>query len=379
MMKHCFAFLLTVSVFVGSPAPCADRHILPAAADYARNSRCAPLTLRLPPSTHSTLDGDDFSPKPSKTPLSQGDYAICFAYATADMISQRVGVEISPLDVAAKYYFANPSRLAEKTNDARLRRHLQNMGDWRAAIAASRATTEVTREENPRGLPFVDKLEGGEEDVAALLYNIGGLCRDEDLPSYDGYSHFLGYLRLLRWRMRLAPAAPYTRKSLAGAAPALRNEETDGFNEAWLGRVARDCHRLRSPVPVLPVSYRVARNEADFLQRLDENHPPSKAEVQHMFAMIDYALDHGRAPAVGYSWYVLEAAAPEELDLVADHSSIVVARRKAGASCQYRIQDNTGEYCARMRPGIREQCELGRIWLNEDELEKTLYSVTYLR
>ena len=43
--------------------------------------------------------------------LSQGDSAICFAYATADMISQRVQTEISALDVATKYYLTNPSRL----------------------------------------------------------------------------------------------------------------------------------------------------------------------------------------------------------------------------------------------------------------------------
>ncbi len=98
-----------------------------------------------------------------------------------------------------------------------------------------------------------------------------------------------------------------------------------------------------------------------------------------MFSMIDYALDHGRAPAVGYSWYVLEAAAPYDTDLVADHSSVIIARRKAAGMCQYRVQDNTGEYCGLMRKGISERCENGKIWLTEEELKRTLYSVTYLR
>ena len=76
---------------------------------------------------------------------------------------------------------------------------------------------------------------------------------------------------------------------------------------------------------------------------------------------------------------MLEQAAPDEIDLVADHASIVIGRRKVGGSCQYRVQDNTGEYCVRMRPGIRERCDLGRVWLTEQELTRTLYSVTYLR
>ena len=352
--------------------------LLPAAPDYARNPHCTARALALPPSTHTSVDGDDISPRPSKLPLDQGDAAICFAYATADMISQRVGVEISPLDVATKYYFASPLRL-ERSANPRLQEHLRRMGDWRAAIEVSRATTEISQDNNPKGLPFIDKLEGGEEEIAALLYNIDGLCRDKDLPSYEGFSHFFGYLSFLRWLVRQSAAVPYTRRSLGGAAPALHNPETDAFNEAWLNRVKHRCRRLPLPTPLLPISFRVATNEASFLEMLDKGQPPSGDQVQHMLAMIDYALDHDRAPAVGYSWYVLEQAAPDEIDLVADHASIVIGRRKVGGSCQYRIQDNTGEYCVRMRPGIRERCDLGRVWLTEEELTHTLYSVTYLR
>jgi hypothetical protein len=32
-----------------------------------------------------------------------------------------------------------------------------------------------------------------------------------------------------------------------------------------------------------------------------------------------------------------------------------------------------------MREEIGERCELGRIWLTEDELKRSIYSVTYLR
>jgi len=375
-----WAFLVLLCGFAAlAPASAADDpNLLPLAARYARNPGCAPVTLPLPQGAHMPLDGDDISPRPSFTPLSQGDSAICFAYATADMISQRVGREISPLDVATKYYFADPSRLGQ-IGDAALREQLRRMGDWRAAIAASRATMEISRDANFNGMPYADKLEGGEEDIAALLYNIDGLCLEKDLPAYDGYMHFQGYLDLLRVRMRLNPQADYCRVRLAGAGEALQNPATDAFNALWLDRVARQCRRLPLPAPLLPVSFRVAKNEAAFLQMLDENRAPSRADVSRMFAMIDYALDHGRAPAVGYSWFVLEDAKPDDFDPVADHSSIVIGRRKRGGVCHYRVQDNTGEYCAHMRPGIRERCELGRIWLTEQELERTLYSVTYLR
>lgn len=359
------------------PAERVDPHFLPANVRYARNAKCDAVNIHMPPSTHSAVYGNMISPEPADMPLSQGDTAICFAYATADMISQRVGTEISALDVATKYYFADPERLAQTTNHD-LQRHLRGMGDYRAAIAESRATMDVSSEHNPDRYPYIDMLEGGEEDVAALLYNIGGLCKDQDLPSYDGFTHF-GALPLLRTLMQESPPAQYSIISLAGVAPALRSPKTDAFNAAWISRVDKRCRRRPLPVPLLPMNYRVAANQASFMQLLEEGRPPSDSQVGRMFAMIDYALDHNRAPAIGYSWYVLEKRDPEDPDLVADHSSVIIGRRKVGETCQYRVQDNTGEYCAPMREGIRDRCELGRIWLTEDELKRTLYSVTYLR
>jgi hypothetical protein len=112
---------------------------------------------------------------------------------------------------------------------------------------------------------------------------------------------------------------------------------------------------------------------------LESGRHPSKPKLDRILAMVDYALDHGRVPTVGYSWYLLEDRDPKDPDLFADHASPVIGRRKAGSVCQYRIQDNTGEYCGRMRDGIRERCDNGRIWVTESELRRTLYSVTYLR
>jgi hypothetical protein len=334
------------------PAERADPYLLPTNVRYTRNSKCNAVNIHMPRSRHSAVDENMISPKPADMPLSQGDSAICFAYATADMISQRVGTEVSPLDVATKYYFADPSRLAQSTNPD-LQRHLRGMGDYRAAIAEARATMEVSVEDNPSQNPYIDKLEDGDEGIAALLYNIGGLCRDQDLPSYDGFSHFSGYLDLLRKWMEVFPPAQYSRMSLAGAAPAALSPKTDAFNAVWISRVERQCRRRPLPAPLLPVSYRVSADQASLMQVLAEGRPPSDAQVDRMFSMIDYALDNGRAPAVGYSWFALEAAAPEDTDLAADHLSVIIGRRKVGTTCQYRVQDNTGEYCSRMREGAK--------------------------
>lgn len=370
-----FLLLSTTSVW---PTERADPLLLPASVRYTRNNECSDVKVPMPLSTHSAIDANMISPQPADMPLSQGDSGICFAYATADMISQRVQTEISALDVATKYYFTDPSQLAKLANPD-LQLHLRGMGDYRTAIAESRTTTDVSSDGNPDRYPYFDKLEGGEEDIASLLYNVGRLCQDRDLPSYDGYTHFSAYLARLRVWMQLLPPARSSRISLAGTVPALRSLKTDAFNEAWISHVESQCRRHPLPVPLLPITYRVATNEAAFMKLLEEGRPPSDAQVDRIFSMIDYALDHGRAPAVGYSWYVLEERDPNDPDLAADHLSVVIARRRVGSACQYQVQDNTGEYCAFMREGIGKRCELGRIWLTEDELKRSIYSVTYLR
>jgi hypothetical protein len=268
------------------PAERVDPRILPASVRYARNTKCNSVSIRMPLSTHSAIEGNNASPKPRDMPLSQGDNLICFAYATADMISQRLGREISALDVATKYYFVDASRLARSPN-SHLQLHLREMGDYRTLIAESRAITEISIEGNPRGLPYIDKLEGGEENIAALLYNIGGYCADKALPSYDGYAHFAFALSFRRKWMRLFSSPSISTRALAGVPPQFRSSETDGFNAAWISRVEQQCHRRRLPAPLLPVNYRVAENAASFLQLVEERRPPSAAQVNQMFAMID--------------------------------------------------------------------------------------------
>lgn len=352
-----------------------DPRILPLQASYRRNPTCAAVEARIPFDVHEGTRDVALSPSPREMPMNQGESAICFAYATADMISHRLGRQIAPLDVATKTYFADPERLAAIPA---LREHLKAHPNWRADIAWSRNAAEMSNIGNPKLLPYFDKIEGGEEDTAALLYNIGGLCEDRDLPSNDGYRYANPTLRRLRYRSRLAPR-PMSFRSLAGTVPHLRHPQTDTFNAAWIAHVEARCRRVPLAVPLLPVSYRVAANQAEFVELRESGTPPSQKAITRILAMIDYALDHGRLPTIGYSWYLLEDRDPKDPDLHADHASPVIARRKVGGTCQYRIQDNTGEYCARMREGMREACENGRVWVGEEALRRTLYSVTYLR
>lgn len=369
--------LLLAALVLAAPARAVDTRLLPESPRYAADAPCTDVTVLAPrrrPGTHP-LD-DRISPNPALSPMSQGDSAICFAYATADMISQRVGVTVSALDVATTYYFADPAGLAQNRAPA-LRRFLAGRPGLAEEIAESRNDTEASRERNPLRKPFFDKLEDGQEETASLLYNLRGLCPDRDLPSFDGYGQHLRTLGALRWTSRLAPKICW--RALGGTVDRLRDPATDAFNAGWIAHVERRCRRRPLPVPLLPVSDAIADNQLDLMERQAKGDPALRAGGRRLMAMIDYALDHGRLPVVGYSWYVLEERNPKDPDIAADHSSPILARRRHDGRCQYHLQDNTGEYCARMRPGIRERCDLGRVWLDADELRASLYSVIYLR
>jgi hypothetical protein len=373
----CAALLALLTIGPASAANGPDPRILPASPRYTRNPQCGSVQIAMPPSTHRLPGSNLISPRPSDIPVGQGESAICFAYATADMISQRLGVAVSPLDVATKFYFADPTRLAAIRSPA-LQAHLRAHPTYLTDIAWSRNAVDITTDHNPLLQPYFDKLEGGEEDAAALLYNLDGLCEQRDLPSHEGYAHFTSYYAALRYSSHVrAPNQCFRRVGIT--VDKLRSRRADAFNDAWLKQVEALCQRKPLPVPLLPVSYRVAANQLEFMEMLEEGEPPSAKDVSRMLSMVDYALDHGRAPTIGYSWYVLEERDPKDPDIAADHSSAVIGRRKAADRCQYLVQHNTGEYCARMREGIRERCDNGRVWLWEDELKRTLYSVIYLR
>jgi hypothetical protein len=347
----------------GPPAQAADAHILEANPSYRRNPDCAKIP----------------APTFRKMPISQGDSAICFAYSTADMISRRLGRIVSALDVATAFYFANPAELY-KSRDARLRAYLEEHKDLPGEIAAERHRVDVSAEENPAKKPYFDKLEGGEEDAAALLLNVKGACLDRDLPSDDGYYNYLTDLAVMRRAAAVAPDPGICLRSVGATAPKLQDLVANSFNDAWVRFVDARCkRRLHGAAPLLPVSYRAAVDEREATERKREGQAIGPQEKAHMFAMIDYALDHRRNPTIGYSFYLLEARAPDDPDEFADHSSMVLARRKINGVCHYLVQDNTGEWCSRLRPAIAKRCIAGRIWLSEQELDETIYSVTYLR
>src|SRR3954452_17509623 len=144
----CAALVLLLTAVSASSVERPDPHILPASPRYVRNAQCDAVQITMPPSTHRLPGSNLISPKPADVPVGKGESAICFAYATADMISQRIGRAVSPLDVATKFYFADPTHLAAVRNPA-LQAHLRAHPTYQADIAWSRNAADISTDHNP--------------------------------------------------------------------------------------------------------------------------------------------------------------------------------------------------------------------------------------
>ncbi len=246
-------------------------------------------------------------------------------------------------------------------------------------LRTHRANIDVTADLNPARIPFVDKLEGGEENYTVMLASRRGLCRESELPSDEGFRDYFGLLFYFRFRALAARDAKICRKEFFGVPSSMRSDEADYVNAHWLRYADQRCHRFKSPVPLVPVVYRLAYDLVALLEQKAAGWKPSRAQGARAFAMIDYALEHHRYPAVGYSYEALEKRLPTEGERDIDHSSVIVGRKKIGGVCHYMLQDDVGENCIKFYPKLRDRCALGHIWLTRPELLETLHSVMYLR
>ncbi len=283
-----FTLVKAADLAAGGPV---DPKILPEQPRYATRSECRAV-----------------DPPPFETmPLSQGDTAICFAYATAAMISHRVGFEVSPLDVATTFFFASPLELRSSRwpeVSGYIKAHPKRM----QSLIWDQNQADISPDENPAKRPYADRLEGGEEDSAALMANLKGLCRNADLPSHDGFEQYRRLLFKMRWAGLRQPNLCY--RAMAGAPQKVRDSIADNFNARWLAFTDSKCRRVASPVPLLPISYRFAQDQEEFLSM--EVTPDLKRKQKKIIDIANYALDHGRRPVVGYSYYVLQPRAVDD-------------------------------------------------------------------
>jgi hypothetical protein len=387
-------------------------HGLPLGGAFAVNSSIktllvllflCPSSLALAADSEESCSSVDFR---SQLPpvRNQRDSSLCFAYTSADLMSQRMGKSVSAAYVAANYALANSSRLAE-SRAPELRSHLESY-DWRQRVDTARLSSSFydrdgeCLEGDEQDRVGILGIDGGEEDVAVLLANVDGVCLENDFPS-TGPMGFSKRDLAAASRRPDAQARRYLQDARCGLKPAAQPLFSQNFmgdffstiearQSAWIsdtlqGRwLRRRCQAIRPEQPFIPEIEMLPTNRVNEISKGKMGLEP--AERNRLFASLDGALKSGKIAAIGYNSSIIEK--PEgpstECNKHSAHSSVIVARRfdRRRGVCEYLIRNSWGAKCDGYRRDASVYCDRrdpGNIWISSEELAKTLFSVVQLK
>ena len=345
MIKSLFIFLCPLAV---SASPYLPKDAMVAGA---RSCRAVDYRARLGPAR------------------TMGSNGYCFAYSSSILITQRTGRDVSAIDLATGFYLGVPAQFDRMVSPA-VRRELGPDYALKLARETYRNGVDV---DGP--LAIFPHLEGGFEASTLAWANARGLCEDRHLPAQDGTDAYAALMS------RMARAAAHGRgpagDEVEGVSARFRGAVNDRFHVAWLRFARARCQSRPSPVDLLPVDFGLAQTSREFRRARREGRVDD-ADQTRVLTALDFALDHHRVAAIGFDLNTVQNHAGY-VDDDGDHSVAVVGRRAVKAECQYLIRDSAGDACSEFDPAIRPRCAGAHYWLNESELRRSLYSVTYLR
>lgn len=303
----------------------------------------------------------------------QGDLGWCYAFTSADLITQRTGVFVSAADLATGFLLGDGPAI-HRTAGPALRAFLRANPGFDAHMKKYRFDGQGDL--SAKGI-LTDKgllSSGGTEDVTLVFANLRGLCLERSLPSRDD-----GMMKLLT-----AAAKAHAERSRRIGAPASRRQDDatspvldpvavskgDFFRE----EVGRLCARVRPPAELIPRVLQWAETADHYRKLLRSGRVRVDREGALTMRELNRVLDSNRIAAIG--WGADAFMTPDGDD--DDHSSVIVARRLRNGVCHYLLRNSYGEDCSDYRPPFRSRCERGNVWVTADELVQTVYAVTSL-
>ena len=355
-------------------------------------------------------------------PRDQGNTGWCYAFTAADLISQKLRTRVSAFDIATGFSFNDRSSISP--NDRRFKEFVRKnpgaLKRWDEAVGSQikQLTDEQVACLNTGVYQF-----GGIDEVAILLSNLNGLCREESLPRTQSEIESASEeIKLFAATVNLDDLycrAPGELPPLQTYRPPFDEPQASSFFRAvvnhWTG--SRCSPRLRPRATLMPGSLYLT-DETAVLLRKYRDHKRRAVAQKVLYSAIDRALERGAAVSIGYSLHDLLAGGAEvlekfenrqpmkfrvinpklrhgsatpscpestdgveeaESDILGDHASIVAARKMIGGECHYFVRNSFGEDCNDFRPELTHRCEVknGGIWVRKSELS-TLYGVVWI-
>jgi hypothetical protein len=291
------------------------------------------------------------------------------------LIAQRTGLDASPLDLATSFYFADAKQIGSIQNPILLE-YVTSHPEYETRITIDRIDAALNpmngRAEHLH--PFFHQLEGGTETTTLLLANVRGICADHQLPSNEGLNRY----ESLIWeaKQKALNGAGFVIPEIENVIPSFRDGTADLFNSSWLTFIHERCSPVAHPM-LAPVEKSLAEDSKTFYKKLKAG-KLSNQERQKLFAVLDYALDHGRIAAIGFDLNTILQPAAQAQDN-SDHSSTIIGRRWNKGNCEYLLRDPAGYECKEYQSSLQPRCHEHHLWLTDSELIQSFYSLVYLR
>lgn len=311
--------------------------------DYISEKSLAP-----PPPDCTTVDFRSVLP-PVRN---QDSIGWCFAFTAADLISFKIGKEVSSADIALS---------SEASKDGWLSEILSAFlgGD----MVKSRATDN--------GGLINDAVESGKTK---------GFCLEKDLPSRD--------TQFADLRSTLNSLVDLKKKYAEAKGKGLNGKEICSL---YMGRV----NTLFPNVQLTDLQAVLdASSSKTIFDRLADLSCGSRIKVPHInvqntsfdafdppskkASSIDSILDDGRPVGIGYNPDVLQDPSINPL-VTSGHASSIVGRRWDAESktCNYLLRNSWGTSCAGYH--FSYKCESGYVWIPKNTLSKAVGHVNYIQ
>jgi hypothetical protein len=314
-------------------------------------------------------------------PRDQGDLSWCFAYTSADLISQRVKQKISATDLASTFILQDPSHLND-LGDPALKKYLAEHPNIYERIRKNRA--EAPGKYDPDHILKEEGLTdtGGQEDTTILLANTKGMCVEQNFPSTEAnQNRFLHQIaKIYAQKNKVSETqdnCPLFRPQ-TDMTSAIVDPVSVAMTDVYEKELDQRCQRKPWPVPLVPVMTKFGDDLKEYESRLKKGEFSRDQASGKLFDTLDFALEHGRVAAIGYSAYTIMKREEGE-DTHGDHSSIIAGRKMINGKCQYLIRNTWGQDCDLYYKKFQGRCEQGNIWITKEELKESLYSVTYMK
>ncbi|WP_413943657.1 hypothetical protein [Bdellovibrio sp. HCB-162] len=312
----------------------------------------------------------------------QGDLSWCFAYTSADLISQRVKQRVSATDIASTFILADPYQL-ENSSQPEVKNYLQENPDFYNRVQTHRK--EAAGKYDPKNILNSAGLTdtGGQEDTTIMLANSKGMCAEKNFPSTEkNQTQFLKNIARIHYKKNKSyqdvNRCPLFRPQ-TDFTSAIVDPLSVAMADVYETELDKRCHRKPWPVPLVPVMVKFGDDLAQYEEKIKKGEITKDEGAAKLFATIDSALENGRVSAIGYNAYSIMPPDEGGDNRHADHSSVIAARRMIKGQCHYLIRNTWGSDCSTYYPKFRNRCEQGNIWITKEELKESLYSVTYMK